>query len=57
MPPPVAVFLHVTDLAKAHVLALGHLLGRGGSLALNLGTGRGTSVREIIAAVECVSEK
>jgi len=48
-------YVHVTDLARAHVLALEHLLDRGESLALNLGTGRGTSVREVLAAVERVS--
>lgn len=48
-------YVHVTDLARAHVLALAHLLDGGRSLVLNLGTGRGTSVREIIAAVERVS--
>jgi len=50
-------YVHVTDLARAHVLALTHLLDRGGDLRLNLGTGRGTSVREIISAVERVSER
>lgn len=48
-------YIHVTDLARAHVLALRHLLDGGASLQLNLGTGRGTSVREIISAVERVS--
>jgi len=48
-------YVHVTDLARAHVLALEHLLERGESLALNLGTGRGTSVREVLSAVERVS--
>jgi len=48
-------YVHVTDLARVHVLALAHLLDKEQSLVLNLGTGRGTSVREIIAAVERVS--
>jgi len=48
-------YIHVADLAEAHRLALEHL-GRGGdNLQLNLGTGRGHSVREVIAAVESVS--
>jgi UDP-arabinose 4-epimerase len=47
-------YIHVQDLADAHVKALDHLLGGGGSLALNLGTGMGRSVREVIAAVERV---
>jgi UDP-arabinose 4-epimerase len=45
-------YIHVQDLAEAHVLALGHLAGGGASVALNLGTGQGHSVRAVIAAVE-----
>ncbi|HEV2349083.1 MAG TPA: UDP-glucose 4-epimerase GalE [Terriglobia bacterium] len=45
-------YIHVTDLAEAHVLALRYLMGGGESAVLNLGTGRGYSVREVIAAVE-----
>jgi UDP-glucose-4-epimerase GalE len=48
-------YIHVTDLGDAHVKALQHLLGGGDSLALNLGTGRGYSVREVISSVERVS--
>ena len=48
-------YVHVCDLANAHVMALEHLLAGGQSLTLNLGTGRGHSVRELIAAVERVS--
>lgn len=48
-------YIHVVDLASAHELALRHLRNGGASLACNVGTGRGTSVREIIAAVEEVS--
>jgi len=48
-------YVHVTDLAEAHVLTLTYLLEGGGSRALNLGTGRGHSVREVVAAVERVS--
>ena len=44
-------YVHVLDLARAHVGALEHLLGGGASTAVNLGTGRGTSVRELLAAV------
>jgi UDP-glucose 4-epimerase len=43
-------YIHVQDLAEAHVAALGHLGEGGASLALNLGTGAGHSVREVIAA-------
>jgi UDP-arabinose 4-epimerase len=48
-------YIHVTDLADAHVKALQHLLGGGASLVLNLGTGRGNSVRDVIDAVERVT--
>lgn len=44
-------YVHVTDLARAHLAALRYLMGGGESMACNLGTGRGTSVREIIDAV------
>lgn len=47
-------YIHVTDLADAHLRALGHLAADGDSAALNLGTGSGSSVREVIAAVERV---
>jgi UDP-glucose-4-epimerase GalE len=43
-------YVHVSDLAEAHVLALRHLLEGGGGHTLNLGTGRGHSARELIAA-------
>jgi UDP-glucose-4-epimerase GalE len=45
-------YIHVLDLARAHALALDHLRKGGGSTAVNLGTGRGFSVREIIAVAE-----
>lgn len=45
-------YIHVADLANAHVSALEHLLAGGETMAVNLGAGRGISVREIIAAVE-----
>ena len=48
-------FVHVTDLAQAHVLALQHLERGGGSGAFNLGNGQGVSVRELIASVERVT--
>jgi UDP-arabinose 4-epimerase len=44
-------YVHVTDLGRAHVRALEHLAAGGESTALNLGTGHGNSVREVIAAV------
>jgi UDP-glucose 4-epimerase len=48
-------FIHVSDLAAAHVAALDHLLGRGDSVILNCGYGRGHSVREVLRSVECVA--
>ncbi len=45
-------FIHVEDLADAHVRALRHLLHGGQSLKLNLGTGKGHTVREVVRAVE-----
>jgi UDP-glucose-4-epimerase GalE len=44
-------YIHVTDLAAAHVLALTLLLGGHAGGVLNLGTGKGFSVREILAAI------
>lgn len=44
-------YIHVADLASAHVLALRRLLDGGDSQALNLGTGIGTSVRELLESV------
>ena len=49
-------YIHVSDLAQAHVLALEYLRGGGSSTALNLGTGRGWSVLEVIRAVETVTQ-
>jgi len=43
-------YIHVEDLARAHVLALDRLLAGGGSVELNLGTGAGHSVLEVLAA-------
>ena len=48
-------YIHVQDLAEAHVRAIDHSARRRRSLALNLGTGRGHSVREVIAAAERVT--
>jgi UDP-arabinose 4-epimerase len=45
-------FIHVSDLASAHVEALRHLNAGNRSLTLNLGTGSAASVRNVIAAVE-----
>src|SRR5499427_9302457 len=47
-------YIHVCDLADAHVRAVDHLLAGGASISVNLGTGRGYSVRDVITAVEAV---
>ena len=48
-------YVHVSDLADAHVRALRYLEGGGASAAYNVGTERPSSVREVIAAVEQVT--
>lgn len=47
-------YIHVSDLAAAHVAALVHLEAGGGSRTLNCGYGRGYSVREVLDMVETV---
>ncbi|AOG05381.1 UDP-glucose 4-epimerase GalE [Bosea sp. RAC05] len=48
-------YIHVTDLARAHIAALEHLRGSGESLTLNCGYGRGYSVKEVVEVVKKVS--
>jgi len=48
-------YLHVTDLARAHADALDYLADTGRSATVNLGTGRGVSVLELVAGFESVS--
>ena len=48
-------YIHVTDLARAHLAALDHLRGGGDNLTLNCGYGRGFSVKEVIDVVKQVS--
>jgi UDP-glucose 4-epimerase len=48
-------YIHVVDLAQGHVAALQHLIGGGSSLTVNLGTGRGYSVLEVVKAFERAS--
>ena len=50
-------YIHVDDLARAHVLALEHLAAGNSSNAFNLGVGNGFSVKEIIDAAERVTGK
>jgi len=47
-------YIHVNDLAEAHVLGLEYL-AKADSAALNLGTGKGYSVQEVVATVERVT--
>jgi len=48
-------YVHVTDLAQAHLLALARLESGAGSAVYNLGNGRPFSVRDVIRAVERVT--
>jgi UDP-glucose 4-epimerase len=48
-------YIHVMDLATAHLLALEYLLSKGESIVLNCGYGRGFSVREVISVVKKVT--
>ena len=48
-------YIHVVDLAEAHLAALDHLAAGGASDTLNLGTGRGASVREVVEKARAVT--
>ena len=48
-------YIHVLDLADAHVRAVDYLLSGGETVALNLGTGEGTTVKELLDAVNHAS--
>ncbi len=48
-------YIHVSDLAEAHIKAVEHLLYNGADAVFNVGTGLGHSVREVLSAVETVS--
>ena len=50
-------YIHVSDLARAHSAALGKLMSSDDSFVLNLGTGKGTSVKEVVDATERVIGK
>jgi UDP-glucose 4-epimerase len=50
-------YIHLMDLAEGHVCALSYLQHHSGLLTVNLGTGRGTSVLEMVAAFESASGK
>lgn len=48
-------FIHVSDLVRAHRLALNHLRDRGGNILANCGYGSGFSVRDVVDVIEAVS--
>jgi UDP-glucose-4-epimerase GalE len=48
-------YVHVDDLASAHIAAVNHLLKGGASNAFNAGTGHGYSVKEVVATVEKIT--
>ena len=48
-------YIHVSDLSRAHILALEHLRSGGGSEFLNLGIGKGYSVKQVIEAARTVT--
>lgn len=48
-------YIHVTDLAEAHVQAIGYIRQENKSLVLNLGTGHGYSVKQVVDTVEKVT--
>ena len=50
-------YIHVTDLAEAHVLAMKYLIQNPGTVAINLGTGSGTTVKDLIDETEKVTGK
>lgn len=50
-------YIHVSDLAEAHILALEYLLNGGASEVFNVGTGSGQSVKQVLTAVERVTGK
>jgi UDP-glucose 4-epimerase len=48
-------FIHVADLADAHARSIDYLMSGGASIALNLGTGRGTSIKQLVRAIERIA--
>jgi UDP-glucose 4-epimerase len=50
-------YIHVMDLAEGHLLAMDYIRGRTGLFPFNLGTGKGYSVKEVIAAFEVACGK
>ncbi|WP_424942072.1 UDP-glucose 4-epimerase GalE [Aliiroseovarius crassostreae] len=54
---PIRDYIHVDDLARGHVLAARYLRGGGASIALNLGSGVGQSVFDVLDAIKRVTGK
>ncbi len=54
---PIRDYIHVSDLADAHILALGYLRSQGKSESLNVGTGHGYSVLEVIECARQVTKR
>jgi UDP-arabinose 4-epimerase len=50
-------YVHVSDLARAHVLATRHLLAGGANLKVNLGTGQGASILQVLEAVKRITKR
>lgn len=54
---PIRDYVHVSDLAEAHVLALQRLIAGGDSVTMNVGIGEGFSVKAVVSAAEAVLGK
>ena len=54
---PIRDYVHVSDVARANVLAVEYLLKGGDSRVLNIGTGRGHSVAQVLSAVEKITQR
>lgn len=50
-------YVHVSDITRAHINAMDYLANGGKTTAINLGTGQGTSVKELLSAAEKVTGK
>jgi UDP-glucose 4-epimerase len=50
-------YIHIHDLAEAHILSLEKMIRKDKSAFYNLGTGSGFSVRQVLAAIETVTKK
>jgi UDP-arabinose 4-epimerase len=50
-------YIHVTDLAQAHISALNYLLDHGVSACINVGTGRGHSIRDVMSTIQRITNR